>query len=208
MSYYFKKTPFFIRWIYPKAIWRKNVSNKVLYLTFDDGPINGVTDWVLNQLKQYNAKATFFCIGENADKNAKLLNQITDDGHSIGNHMYYHIRGTENSNNHYYENIEKANKILNTKLFRPPYGKMKLSQYRKLKNDYHIIMWDVMAGDFDTSIDGERCYRNVINNSSKGSIIVFHDTEKAFPRLEVALPRVLKYYTDLGYKFELLTNTY
>lgn len=204
MSYYYKKTPFFLRWIYSDAIWRINNIEKVLYLTFDDGPTEGVTNFVLEELEKYNARVTFFCVGYNAERNLELLSEIRNKGHVVGNHSYSHYNGFRTKRKEYVEDVERGEALVNSNLFRPPYGKMKWKQYKTLKNNYTIVMWDVMAGDFDESIDADVCFANVVENAKEGSIVVFHDTEKAFPRLKIALPRVLKYYSDLGYKFEVL----
>ena len=204
MPKYYKKVPFFLRWIYSEATWRVNTPYKVLYLTFDDGPTEEVTSFVLEELNKYNAKATFFCLGHNAVNNPKLVDKLKDCGHAVGNHSYSHPNGFRTKIKSYVDDVKKADEILASNLFRPPYGKMKWRQYKKLKELFSIIMWDVMPGDFDASIDGEQCFRNVASNASEGSIIVFHDSEQAFPRLKIALPKVLEYYTNLGYRFEKL----
>lgn len=204
MPKYFNKAPFYIRWFYPKTTWRVKTSDKVLYLTFDDGPTKGVTDFVLEELAKYNAKATFFCLGRNVVQNPKLMKELKDSGHAIGNHSYNHLNGFRTNVGDYIDDVKNADGIISSKLFRPPYGKMKLRQYKYLKKFYRIIMWDVMPGDFDASIDGDKCFTNVVSNASKGSVIVFHDSDKAIDRLSIALPRVLKYYSDLGYRFEKL----
>ena len=204
MPKYYKKAPFFIRWIYSKAIWSIKTSEKVLFLTFDDGPTEEVTNFVLEELKKYNAKATFFCLGYNAENNPKLIDELKDCGHAVGNHSFSHPNGFRTKIGSYLEDVKKANDIIASNLFRPPYGKMKLRQYKQLVKSFNIIMWDVMSGDFDTSIDGEQCFKNVVSNAREGSIIVFHDTEQALPRLKIVLPKVLEYYSDLGYRFEKL----
>jgi len=202
MSLYFNKIPFFLRWIYPKAIWHIKTKEKVLYLTFDDGPTKSVTDWVLDTLDAYNAKATFFCVGENVNTYPELYLKLKKKGHSIGNHSYNHLKGTKTNTSIYLKNISEANNIINSKLLRPPYGSMKINQYKILIKNYKIIMWSVLAGDFDKKIDGNKCANIVIKNSKKGSIIVFHDSKKAYPKLKIALPKVLEHYSKLGYKFE------
>lgn len=204
MPKYYKKAPFLIRWIYSKATWRVKTSDKILYLTFDDGPTEGVTNFVLEELAKYNAKATFFCLGHNSVNNPKLMDELVANGHAIGNHSYSHPNGFRTKIGEYIDDVKKADVVVLSKLFRPPYGKMKLRQYKYLKKFYRIIMWDVMPGDFDANIDGDKCFTNVVSNARKGSIIVFHDSEKAVDRLRITLPRVLKYYSDLGYRFEKL----
>lgn len=204
MPKYYKKVPFFLRWIYSKAVWSIDTSEKTLYLTFDDGPTEEVTDFVLNELDKYNAKATFFCLGYNAENNLNIVDRIKESGHAIGNHSFSHPNGFRTKTNTYLNDVEKADVILETKLFRPPYGKLKLKQYKYLNEKFDVIMWDVMSGDFDDSIDAHQCYTNVISNAQEGSIIVFHDSNQSFPRLKYALPNVLKYYSDLGFRFEKL----
>ncbi len=204
MASYYNKIPFFVRWLYPDARWHETTSDKVLYLTFDDGPTEEVTNFVLGQLEKYNAKATFFCLGFNADNNPSILSEIIDKGHSVGNHSYSHPNGFKTKIDRYLEDVNDANEVLKAKLFRPPYGKMKLRQYKNLKNRFNIIMWDVMPGDFDVSIDGDKCFSNVVEGAKRGSIIVLHDTQQAFPRLKYVLPKLLEYYTKLGYTFDKL----
>ncbi len=175
-----------------------------MYLTFDDGPTEGVTSFVLEELEKYNAKATFFCLGHKVVDNPNLYDVLKDSGHALGNHSFSHFNGFKTKSEVYLEDVEKATEIIDSRLFRPPFGKLKRKQYKILKDDYKIVMWDVMPGDFDDSIDGEQCFNNVVANADKGSIIVFHDSMQAFPRLKIALPKVLKYYSDLGYRFEKL----
>ncbi|MEN8137874.1 MAG: polysaccharide deacetylase family protein [Bacteroidota bacterium] len=202
MSLYLKNIPFFIKWIYPEAKWCVKTNEKVLYLTFDDGPVEGVTNWVLKTLEEYNAKATFFCVGQNVNINPNLFRELTESGHSIGNHSYHHLKGLNTGNKLYLQDVGKADNIIKSRLFRPPYGLMGYRQYIELKHKFDIVMWDVLSGDFDTGIDGEKCYQNVVKNAKQGSIVVFHDSKKAFPRLKIALPKILKYYSELGYRFE------
>ena len=204
MSKYYNKVPFFLRWIYSEAIWHVKTSEKVLYLTFDDGPTEGVTSFVLEELEKYNAKATFFCLGHKVVDNPNLYDVLKDSGHALGNHSFSHFNGFKTKSEVYLEDVGKATEVIDSRLFRPPFGKLKRKQYKRLKDDYKIVMWDVMPGDFDDSIDGEQCFNNVVANADKGSIIVFHDSMQAFPRLKIALSKVLKYYSDLGYRFEKL----
>ena len=204
MSKYYKKIPFFLLWFYSEATWNIKTPEKILYLTFDYGPTEEITNFVLEELEKYNAKATFFCLGHNAVSNPKLVYEIKNYGHSIGNHSFSHPNGFRTKIGVYLDDVKKADEVLKSNLFRPPYGKMKLRQYKLLKKFFNIVMWDVMSGDFDTSINGEQCFSNVLLNASEGSIIVFHDSDQAFPRLKIALPKVLEYYSDLGYRFEKL----
>jgi peptidoglycan-N-acetylglucosamine deacetylase len=205
---YFIKTPFWLRLIYPNCIWKLRVNEKVIYLTFDDGPHPEVTTFVLAHLKKFNAKATFFCIGNNVLKHPNIYESILKEGHRVGNHTYDHLNGWKTKDEVYIENINDASNIIESNLFRPPYGRITKSQIKALKKSNHlpneIIMWDVLSGDFDVKINGATCARNVIEKSVPGSIIVFHDSQKAWDRVSVALPMVLDYFSSLGYRFEVI----
>ena len=222
MSFYWIKTNALIKKIFSNYVWDvSNLENKI-YLTFDDGPTPEITEWVLEELKKYNVKATFFCIGNNIEKHPQIFEKVINDGHSIGNHTFNHLNGWKTSTTAYLENVnlcessilnlksnpsvsELVKQILNlqSKLFRPPYGKIKASQSKKLRKlDYKIIMWDVLSADFDTSISKEKCLDNVIKYTKAGSIIVFHDSFKAFPNLEYTLPKALKYWAEKGFLFD------
>lgn len=204
---YFTKNPRLLKKMYPSLIWDIPNKDKCIYLTFDDGPIPEVTPFVLEILEQYNAKATFFCIGDNVRKHPEIFQQIIDHGHSIGNHTFNHLNGWRTDTEEYLNNIDKCNHLTGTKLFRPPYGRILPSQIRKFKRDYpdgKIIMWDVLSGDFDTNISSDKCYQNVIDATESGSIVVFHDSLKAFPRLENSLPKAMKYWVEKGYSFDKL----
>ncbi len=200
---YLVKTPWYLKTVYPSLIWDIK-SDNTLYLTFDDGPIPFVTDEVLSILKDYNAKATFFCIGENAKQNAHVLRRVEDAGHLIGNHTYHHHNGWKTENALYEKDVEDCDAILHSPFFRPPYGRIGYQQIQDLKKKYSIIMWDVLSGDFDTAIDAGKCIRNVTENAVPGSIIVFHDSEKAKDRVLGALPEVLAYFSRKGYTFSAL----
>ncbi|KIO74955.1 polysaccharide deacetylase [Pedobacter lusitanus] len=204
---YLVKSPLLLKWYYPSLVWNKSRSDKVIYLTFDDGPIPVVTDFVLNTLKSFNCKATFFCIGDNINKHAEIFEQVKNDGHAIGNHTLNHLKGWITEDKTYIKNFQDCQKLTNTNLFRPPYGRIKKSQIkelRKINPQLNIIMWDVLSGDFDLNLSPEKCYENVIKNTRNGSIIVFHDSLKAFDRLKFALPATLKFLTAQGYKFHTL----
>lgn len=201
---YLVKSPFLLKWYYPSLIWNKTRKEKVIYITFDDGPIPDVTPFVLKTLKDFNAKATFFCIGDNIIKHHDVFEQIKKEGHRIGNHTFNHLKGWKTEDQVYLENFKKCQELTGTNLFRPPYGRIKKSQIsgiRSVNPEMKIIMWDVLSGDFDIKLSPEKCYENVINNTRNGSIIVFHDSLKAFDRLEYALPRFLQYFTDKGFSF-------
>jgi len=174
---------------------------KKVYLTFDDGPIPEVTPWVLDQLDKYDAKATFFCVGQNVEKYGDIFHQVKSQGHTIGSHTYNHISGWASDNLDYMLNVRKASKICESNIFRPPYGKIRPSQTRFLKHHYRIVMWDVLSGDFDPNISAEQCLQNVLKNTIAGSIVVFHDSIKSFEKLKFVLPRVLNYYSEQGYQF-------
>ncbi len=220
MKFYPVKTPKIVQNIFRSYIWNIPTKKKEIYLTFDDGPIPEITPWVLKTLSDYNAKATFFCIGENVKNHPNIFQNIIDQGHTIGNHTYHHLNGWKTSTQKYVNSIDKAESIqystgsrynyskqFESKLFRPPYGKIKPGQAKKITEiGYKIIMWDVLSGDFDQKLIKEDCYQNVIKNSKNGSIIVFHDSEKAFKNLEYTLPKVLEYCTVNGFIFKALNN--
>lgn len=204
MNLYWIKTNRIIKQIFSKFIWDiPNTENKV-YLTFDDGPIPEITEWVLDQLKTHNAKATFFCIGDNIDKHPELFKKVIRDGHAIGNHTFNHLNGWKTATGAYIENtkrcdatIEKWAINLKSKIFRPPYGKIKIAQSKEIqKLGYKIIMWDVLSADFDQNLSKEGCLENVLSNIESGSVIVFHDSIKAFKNLEYVLPRTLAYLQE------------
>ncbi|MGO4878178.1 polysaccharide deacetylase family protein [Pedobacter sp. AJM] len=210
---YLIKSPLLLKWYYPSLLWNKSRTEKVIYLTFDDGPIPNVTEFVLKTLKAFNAKATFFCIGDNIVKHPEIYAKVIKDSHAIGNHTFNHLKGWKTDDETYLQNTLKCQQLTQTNLFRPPYGRIKKSQIASLqslvqspKSDskLNIVMWDVLSGDFDIKLSPEKCYQNVIKHTENGSIIVFHDSLKAFDRLEYALPRVLKYFTDKGFTFSTL----
>ena len=203
---YLIKTPILLKKLYPKnLLWNKPRADKVIYLTFDDGPIPIVTPWVLKTLKTFDAKATFFCIGENISKNPDIFNQLKAEGHAIGNHTFNHLNGWKTDDEAYIGNYHKCQEITNTGLFRPPFGRIKRSQIKKLtEQKAKIIMWDILSGDFDTKISPEKCLNNILKYTENGSIIVFHDSLKAWDRMAYTLPKALAYWTELGYRFETL----
>ena len=215
MKPYFVKTPSLIQKVFKNQIWSLSTKNKEIYLTFDDGPTPEITPWVLNTLQQYSALATFFCIGKNIEEHPTIFQQIIDKGHAIGNHTYKHLNGWKTTNDEYLDSVLKTEKTIqkfkletrNPKLFRPPYGKIKKLQAKALiKNSYNIIMWTVLSADFDTTINEEKCLNNVIENAKNGTIIVFHDSIKAFDKLQIVLPKVLAFYSKKGYTFKKIEN--
>jgi len=202
---YFIKTPELLKRIYPNQIWSYPASEKKIFLTFDDGPTPGITETVLKELKKFSAKATFFLVGQNAERNPGLVSLIHKEGHSIGNHTYKHVNGWQMSTKRYLKEVLKCDEVVHSTLFRPPYGRITRSQTRVMMHRYKVIMWDVLSGDFDTTITKERVLKNVLENTRPGSIIVFHDSVKAADRMQYALPRVLEYFSQRNFSFEKLT---
>ena len=193
-----------LQFLFPSLTWRIKTKAKVLYLTFDDGPIPEVTPWVLEQLENYNAKATFFCIGDNVKKHPAIYQSISLKGHAIGNHTFTHLNAWRTDNIQYLEDTRLARQVIDSRLFRPPYGKITPALIQSLKKEYKIIMWDVLSYDFDIRFNGKSCMEKVIRHARPGSIIVFHDSIKAVDRLKQALPDILKHYSAKGYTFEKL----
>lgn len=186
---------------FSKAVWEIRTSEKEIYLTFDDGPIPGLTEWILDELKRYNAKATFFCVGENIQKNKDVFERILKEGHQVGNHTQNHIKGFHSSLLEYIRNTEACEAFTKSKLFRPPYGQLGKSQYRALlKKNYKIVFWDVISYDYE-KITPEQCLRNVLRYTRSGSIVLFHDNVKAEKNVKYALTHTLKYFTEKGFLF-------
>ncbi|WP_396151201.1 polysaccharide deacetylase family protein [Flavobacterium sp.] len=207
------KTSPIIKSIFSNYVWSIPNHEKKVFLTFDDGPIPEITDWVLDQLKVYNYKATFFCIGNNIEKHPEVFNKLIEEGHAIGNHTFNHFKGWNTPNKTYFKEVElceveiQKSSIVNlkSKLFRPPYGKIKPSQSRRLRKlGYKIIMWDVLSADYKKENSKEKCLENVLKNVESGSIIVFHDSIKAFPNLEYVLPKTLQFLSENGYQCEII----
>jgi len=193
-----------LRRYYNRFIWNFHPDSKSIYLTFDDGPIPGPTDFVLEQLEKYNAKATFFCIGDNVKKNPDLFQKLIHNGHRIGNHSHNHLNGWQHNTNDYVENVRNAEEFISSDIFRPPYGRIKKQQANILIEKYRIIMWDVLSCDYDKNVSPDQCYLNVVKNIRPGSIVVFHDSLKAFKNLEYSLPKSLAFFTDEGYDFKTI----
>ncbi|WP_378181703.1 polysaccharide deacetylase family protein [Aquimarina sp. SS2-1] len=204
------KTPNSVKLLFPNYVWDFYTKDETkIYLTFDDGPIPEVTEFVLDQLKRFRAKATFFCIGENIEKHPDIFKKIIAANHSIGNHTMNHLKARKNDLSTYIKNTLDCEKKIaehlttENKLFRPPYGQLSKSKLTELRNlGYQIILWDVLSKDWDNKVSPEECFRNVTNNTKKGSIIIFHDSIKAFRNLKYTLPKVLEYFTEKGYIFE------
>lgn len=209
MKLYWVKTHQLIKKLFPGFVWDVPNKEKMVYLTFDDGPTPQVTEWVLDLLARHDIKATFFCIGNNIDKHPHIFKQVIAQGHTIGNHTYNHLNGWKTDYNTYIQNIDDCEKSIaahsyqgKATSFRPPYGKIKTAQAKAVRSKgYKIIMWDVLSADFDTSITPERCLKNVIDNTRQGSVIIFHDSIKAYSNLEYALPKAIEYLKEKGFKF-------
>lgn len=205
---YLIKTTFLLRAFYPSCVWKMPTHKKVIYLSFDDGPHPIATPFVIEQLEKYNAKASFFCIGKNVVEYPAIYQQLIQQGHTVGNHTMHHLNGWKTEDDLYLQNIAQASTYIQSNFFRPPYGRIKRSQIRKIRADkslpQEIIMWDVLSGDFDTSINGQQCLSNVLKHTKAGSIVVFHDSAKAWDRLQVALPATLDYFTQKGFQFRAL----
>jgi peptidoglycan-N-acetylglucosamine deacetylase len=203
---YLTKTPWWLRALYPSLVWRMPVGGeKKIYLTFDDGPHPQATPFVLDQLAAYGAKATFFCIGKNVAAEPEIYQRIIAGGHSVGNHTQHHLNGWKTKDAVYLEDVAAAEQSIQSDLFRPPYGRIKRSQIQQLQaQNKRIIMWDVLSADFDTHLTGEACLAYVLYHTQPGSIILFHDSAKAWDRMSVALPAVLQYFSEKGFFFERL----
>ena len=204
-------TPKILRMFYPSLLWEMPKGEKKLYLTFDDGPHPTITPQVLEILKKFNAKATFFCVGNNVKKYKETFELIKKEGHSVGSHTFNHERGWKTKTQDYVNSVIEANALIQSPLFRPPHGRIKFSQITKLLKfessrilNFRIVAWTVISYDWDKSLTPDDCFNNVIKNAGDGSIIVFHDSEKAVNNMIPALTKVLEYYTDKGYSFEKL----
>jgi peptidoglycan/xylan/chitin deacetylase (PgdA/CDA1 family) len=207
--FYLVKTPWWLKRAFPSYTWQLKTSEKIIYLTFDDGPCEEVTPFVLRQLREHGALATFFCIGKNVVEQRELYRQIISEGHAVGNHTYSHLNGWKTKDEVYMKDVLEASHHIDSNLFRPPYGKITRFQARRLPAvmkgaNVKLIMWDVLSGDFDERVSGKKCLENVIFNAGPGSIVVFHDSKKAFPRLQYALPKMLSFFSGRGYSFRSL----
>jgi peptidoglycan/xylan/chitin deacetylase (PgdA/CDA1 family) len=191
--------------LYPRALWNFDRREKTIYLTFDDGPIPGLTEWVLHQLEIFNAKATFFCVGSNILKHEAIFRKVQQAGHTVANHTMFHSNGFKHSVADYIKETEECCRLVGNKLFRPPYGKIKRSQYKALlERGYKVIFWDVISYDYE-KIEPRECAVKAISNCRNGSIVLFHDNVKAEQNLKYALPLFLKYFSEKGYRFSAIT---
>jgi peptidoglycan/xylan/chitin deacetylase (PgdA/CDA1 family) len=210
--FYLVKTPALLKKLYSSCTWNFSRDEKIIYLTFDDGPHHEATPFVLDTLKAFNAKATFFCIGKNVAAHPDIYKRIILEGHSVGNHTFNHVNGSKTADKEYISDIAEARKYIDSTLFRPPYGRISRFQVRlltaaenaKQTTAFRIIMWDVLSADFDVSLSADKCSRNVINNAKAGSIVVFHDSEKALPRLRKSLLDTLEHFSKEGYTFSTI----
>ena len=201
-----EQPPRIFRAFYPEAIFRMDSNEKVIYLTFDDGPIPEVTPWVLDLLDQHQIKATFFMVGDNVRKHPEVYQMVVDKGHRVGNHTFNHLRGFEHNAESYIDNTAKAKELINSHLFRPPHGQLKPKQYKALKEAYTIVMWDLVTRDYSKIVDGPGVFKNVVKYTRNGSIVTFHDSLRSWNRgnLQYALPRSIEYWKKEGYEFRLL----
>ncbi len=193
----------FLRWMYPRAVWRMDTKERAVYLTFDDGPIPEATPFVLDVLERYRAKATFFMVGDNARKYPELFEDVKARGHRIGNHTYNHIGGLLRGVDSYVRNVHKANEILQTDLFRPPHGWMKWEQFLFMRHYYRVIMWDLVTRDYSTHLNAKDVVDNIRRYARPGSIITFHDSLKSIDKLRTALPESLEWLQEQGYAFKI-----
>ena len=201
------KTPLILTKLFPGILWHQNRNDKIIYLTFDDGPVPEVTPWVLDQLKLFDAKATFFMVGGNIIKYHDTYDQVVQAGHSVGNHTMNHLNGWKTKNQEYYDNIDELEKLMGShskKLFRPPYGRIRFSQLGKLKQNHKVVMWDVLSGDFSSTLSGEKILDKCIRKTRAGSIIVFHDSPKMFNKLKFVLPKFMAHFHQLGFTFKAI----
>jgi peptidoglycan-N-acetylglucosamine deacetylase len=206
---FFHKSNIIVETLLPKATYRKPNSEKTIYLTFDDGPIPEVTEYVLETLRDYQAKATFFCIGKNIKENPKIFQKILAQNHSIGNHTQNHVNGWKTDTNNYLKDFKDCQETIasaqvQTSLFRPPYGRIGYAQARYIRTTHVIVMWDVLSGDFSKDISPEKCLKKSIQHTENGSIVVFHDSQKAYRNMAYTLPRFLDFFAGKGYSFEKL----
>ena len=200
---FIEQVPGFVRGLFPKALWRMNPDEKAVYLTFDDGPIPVVTPWVVELLGRYDIKATFFMVGDNVRKHPQEFRQVIEAGHRVGNHTFNHLKGLFTETNEYLDNVEKADALIHSKLFRPPHGMLRRSQYNELSKRYQFVMWDLVTRDYSNRLCGEDVLTKVKKYVRNGSIITFHDSLRSEDNLRYALPRAIEWLLEQGYEFKL-----
>lgn len=201
---YLVQTPSIVQKLFYKLEWSYPTTEKKMYLTFDDGPNPHTTPIILDMLQRYDAKATFFCVGDNIRKHPEIYERLKDSEHRLGNHTYHHLNGWYTDFDQYLEDVNEADTVLETPLFRPPYGKLTIQQARHLSRKRRVIMWDVLSGDFDKNVSPDQCFANVVNAAKSGSVVVFHDSVKTIDTVKVVLPSVLEYFSKQGYTFEAI----
>ncbi|MFN5377016.1 MAG: polysaccharide deacetylase family protein [Chitinophagaceae bacterium] len=197
------RIPSWVKWVYPSFVWQMPGDEKALYLTFDDGPHPTITPIVLDLLSKYNAKATFFCIGDRAKRYPEILQRIRQEGHAIGNHTQHHVNGWATLDRDYIDQVNQAAEFIPSKLFRPPYGRIKRNQAGLLqKEGYKVVMWTILSADYDHKLSKEECLSRVVRRIESGDIYLFHDSEKGEERMLAVLPSLLKVATDKGFLFK------
>ncbi|VAW29168.1 Polysaccharide deacetylase [hydrothermal vent metagenome] len=204
------RIPKWFQYLFPGYMWNKQTNEKVIYLTFDDGPIPEITEWVLSILNEYKVKATFFVVGENVERFPEIFKEIVNKGHSIGNHTHHHLKGWSTSVHNYVNDVELCSSTIEKHsgktpaLFRPPYGRIKPKQAKSLRREYRLVMWDTLTVDYDKNLDNVKCLQNSVNATHSGSIVVFHDSVKAQKNLKYVLPKYIAHFLSLGYSFKAL----
>ena len=202
---FIEQMPDIVRLLYPTVLWRKDKDKKVIYLTFDDGPTEEITHWILKTLDEFGVKATFFCIGNNAEKHPEIVDEIRKNGHLVGIHGYSHGRGLYKKQEEYLNDIKKSESIIKSKIFRPSHGRIYPSQVKKLNElGYKVVLWDVITRDYDTNLKEEEVLKIAKKYTRNGSIVVFHDSLKAEKNMKYAFPLAVKYWIENGYTFETL----
>jgi peptidoglycan/xylan/chitin deacetylase (PgdA/CDA1 family) len=201
---YLVKTPEILKPLAGDLLWNESRDERVVYLTFDDGPTESITLEIIDILKEYGALATFFCIGGNVIRFPKAYQALLDAGHKTANHTWNHMNGWEFSDYSYFKNVLECGSVVDSNLFRPPYGRITRNQVKSLKSRFKIVMWDVLSVDWRSDVSPEKCLSNVVDNANPGSIVVFHDSDKAYKNMIYALPRSLKRLKEEGYTFSAL----
>jgi peptidoglycan/xylan/chitin deacetylase (PgdA/CDA1 family) len=200
-----EQPPLLYRIFFPGSLWRFNADKKIVYLTFDDGPIPEITPWVLDVLDKYIIKATFFCVGDNVRKYPGIYQMLIDRGHGVGNHTYHHLQGLGTRTKNYCKDVEQAAQLIKSNLFRPPHGHLRVCQFLEMRKNYQIVLWDVVTRDYSKRLTSSQVFENVRKYTRNGSIIVFHDSLKAGNRMKEALPQSIEWLLEQGYTFGLLS---